>query len=273
MDSLKNSVPTPVWRKLLRPLVSLFIKNNIHHRQLNLWLKEIYVDVAADEYGKGGRPTNVTRIAMLTGLDRKEVKRIRDAQQSESVDALLSGRATSGVLGRVLSGWYQDEEFSDRGKPRALNTTAEFAGLCKRYGGDVTHTAILTELLRVGSVATLPDGDVVATSRYYMPDRADPEAIARSGDVYHDIGQTLVHNLYRNANQPSRFEGRATNPQVPEHLVDDFRQFVEQRGQSFLEDIDARLSDYEHSSTSNHDTVRVGLGVYWIEDNNRENPK
>ena len=40
--------------------------------------QEVYVDVARADYGIDGRPTNNSRVAMLTGLSRREVARVRD---------------------------------------------------------------------------------------------------------------------------------------------------------------------------------------------------
>jgi len=37
--------------------------------------KATYVEVATQEFGKRGRPTNVSRTAVLTGLARREVRK------------------------------------------------------------------------------------------------------------------------------------------------------------------------------------------------------
>lgn len=258
-------------QRMVRPIVSLLIRNGVGHRRMSELLKAVYVEVAADEYGKGGRPTNVTRISLLTGLDRKQVKEIRDYATSslnehESVDQNATAPSQSNVLGRVLSAWHQDERFSKNNKAMPLTVDADFLQLCKLYGGDKTSTAILNELLRVNAVERIDSNKVVAVSRYYMPAQADPEALARSFDVYRDLGNTLLHNLYRDEAQASQFEGRATNTQVPMNRVDEFRQYIEEEAQQFLEKVDARLSTYEQEGDTAEPTQRVGLGLYWIED-------
>ncbi|MFK8028791.1 MAG: DUF6502 family protein [Gammaproteobacteria bacterium] len=268
MSSKFDKLLDTLIKRLMRSLVSLFIKNNVQFRRLCNLIKEVYVEVAAEEYGKGARPTNTTRIALLTGIDRKEVKRIRD---SSSADSKVEPKNQSGALGRVLSGWYQDENFSLNGTPSALQVDGAFAALCKKYGGDITQTAILKELLRVNAVRRLEDESVVAVSRYYMPEKADNEAVTRSLDVFHDVGSTLAYNLYRPDSAPSRFEGRASNASIPQSRVKLFNEFVEQKGQQFLEEIDQKLTEYEEPDLANEDKVRLGIGLYLIE-NKAERP-
>lgn len=273
MNTRTDILPESLIRRMIRPLVSMLIKNSVSYQRFNRLLKETYVDVAAAEYGKGGRPTNVSRISLLTGLDRKYVKAARDEQKSASTEESRHPQSQSGALGGVLSAWHQDPEYSSDGHPLALTVNIGFRSLCKRYGGDITHTAILNELMRVKAVKSLPDGTVIANSRYYMPALADPRTITRSCDVYTDVGHTLLHNLYRPAKEPSRFEGRATNPRIPITRVEDFRNLVETKGQHFLEEIDSCLSQYEQENNRHgSQEVRLGLGIYWIEDQEETAP-
>lgn len=268
MDAVNNTLSERIWQRMLRPIVSLLIKNGLSYRRFCILCKDLFVDVAASEYGKSGRPTNITRISMLTGIDRKDVKRVRDLQKENTNDTQIQNVSNlrSSALGRLLSGWFQDPDFMHNGEPKALDPHIEFAELCRRYGGDLTRTAILAELSRVNAVSSQKNGRIVANSRYYMPDRADSKAVERSCDVYHDIGNTLVHNLYHPKQASSHFEGRVSNTQIPSCAVDDFKQFVEQRGQAFLEEIDACLTSYEHMESADDDNIRVGLGLYWIEE-------
>lgn len=93
---------------------------------------------------------NYSRVAAQTGLSRAEVKRLL---ANEAVDPLRSEHAPTE---RVINGWRTDRLFADRpGRPRRLRITGSrtsFAGLVKKYGGDVTHRAILDELRRIGAV-------------------------------------------------------------------------------------------------------------------------
>ena len=255
--------------RALRPLVSLMIRNGMTHKRFSEILKVVYVNVAASEYGKSGRPTNITRISLLTGLDRKQIKQLRELPESRLVD---NEPQQSNVLGRILSAWYQDDEFSLSGTPKILAVDDAFIKLCKRYGGDKTHTSILNELLNAKAIERTGSNSVVAITRYYMPHQADVVALERSLDVYCDFGVTVLHNLYRSPDQLSRFEGRATNVCIPIDKLDEMRAYVETEGQRCLEEADLKFSNAEKNNSDSSETVRVGLGLYWIEDP-EEHPK
>jgi len=251
-------------RAMLRPIVRLLLKNGVMWKEFAELSKAVYVDVAGREYGIGGRQTNASRVSILTGLTRREVKRQRDLLEGEPGP---SQSKTSNAT-RLLSGWYQDPEFLGRdGLPRELTregAEGSFAALHERYGGDIPAGAMLKELIKAGAV-TETDGRLRAVSRYYMPDPLDPESVIRAGSVVNDLGETVAWNLVRPDEARSRFEGRATEPRVPRSRVPEFRDFLEEHGQAFLEKVDRWLHENRMTSDSPKKSTRLGVGVYMIE--------
>ena len=150
--------------------------------------------------------------------------------------------------------------------PPTSTPCEQFLTLCARYSGDVPPTTLLKELRHVGAVEEGEDGRLVAKSRVYIPVLMDPEQMLRSGSVMGDIGDTVAYNLHRRSDDPSRFERRATNTNMPEETVAEFREFLEQEGQAFLERVDGWLSEHECNETDNSNRVRLGFGGYWIEE-------
>ena len=255
-------------RLLFRPVASILLKAGVNWKELVEVCKATYVEVASEDFGIRGRPTNISRVAILTGFSRREVRRLRDLLAEEEPTAF----ARMNHATRVLTGWFGDEDFTgDDGQPRALQESGSnpsFEMLCSRYSGDVPATTMLKELRHVGAVTEREDGRLVAQTRYYMPVLTDPEQVLRSGSVLEDLGSTVAHNLYRDEGEPSRFERRASNTRIPESAVPEFREFLEKEGQAFLERVDAWLTAHEDNDAEN--VVRLGLGAYWIEDKNNE---
>jgi len=250
----------------VRPLVRILLRCGVTWKEIAELLKAVYVDVASADYGKRGRPANASRVAILTGLSRRDVKRARDRLASAAPDA-VAPLAKINHASRVLSGWFQDPDFVDaKNKPRLLELAGDrgFEGLAKRYAQDIPSTALLKELKSVGAVAATPQGRLRAKMRYYSPAALDDDAVLRSGSVLEDLGATVAENLMR-AGERTRFEGRATNAKIARGGRRKFRDYIESRGMAFLEDIDRWLSQHE-STDRKEKTVRLGIGVYQIQD-------
>ncbi len=257
-----KSVATSALGVLLRPVVRLMLELGVSVKDFNEITKQVYVRVASSEYGIRNRPTNATRVAILTGLSRREVARVRDSLESDTPG--FSDEST--ILGRVLSGWHQDDAFGTNGVPDRLpaDGSGSISALLERYAPDVPPTAVLKELSRVGAIEVGKDGSARALMRYYMPLELDAASIERYGSVLNDLASTINHNVLETEVRKRRFEGRAVNPRLSNAGLDAFRDWLEERGQSFLEEVDAWLTTHELEHDATEPALRIGAGLYFI---------
>jgi len=256
-------------RQWLKPLVHVLIRCGITWREFAEVAKSAYVEVATREFGKRGRPTNVSRTAVLTGLARREVRVQRE--RLDSGPEPLTGYVTKASL--VLSAWHLEPEFLDSaGKPALLALEGKgvtFTALLRRCGaGDVRPSTLLKELVSAGAVRVTADGRLEPLQRMYVPQKMDEELIRLWGTVIADVATTYVHNLTRDPRTPARFERAALNDRVLVSAVPEFREFLYQEGQAFLERVDAWLLAHEAtgSAGSKKATIRLGAGVYHLQD-------
>jgi len=265
-----KTAATAALRLLFRPIARIMLRAGVNWRELADVCKAIYVEVATEDFGIRGRPTNISRVAILTGLTRRDVRRLRNLLQDDNPEVF----SRMNYATRVLAGWYQDKGFLDAdGDPAVLPASGEnrsFESLCDKYSGDVAATTMLKELKHVGAVAEETNGNLTVKMRYYMPTMLDPERMLSSGSVLEDMGYTVAYNLHRSDKDPGRFERRATNTRMPASVVPQFRKFVEKEGQAFLELVDAWLTEHEIDDGDESESIRLGLGGYWIEDRKRE---
>lgn len=272
MDEPRSRPILTACRRSLRPIARWLLRSGVTWKEFAQISRNVFVAVATDEFGIKGRPTNVSRVALMTGLTRREVRRQRELLASPAApDPDHMSHAT-----RVLSAWHQDPSFLDRdGKPLELEEKGEapsFEALLKRYAGDIPPRALAKELLRAGAVAQDAGGRYRVLFRTYIPRQMDALAVIRSGDVLADVGTTVEYNLSRPAESPSRFERRAHNPKIdPVHIVA-FRAFLEREAQALLERADAWLTDHESPDGKAVPTVRLGLGIYQITDSREVEP-
>jgi len=254
-------------RRLLRPIARIMLRGGMTWREFADISKSVFVQVATSDYGIGGRPTNVSRTSILTGLTRREVKRQRELL-ADQLDESLTRKTNNAT--RVLARWHQDPDFSDgQGNARELayeDGEHSFTELLRRYAGDIPPKAMLKELLTTGAVEEAPGGRLRAVHRYYMPAATDTETLRRAGEVLEDVGRTVNHNLGRGQDEPSRFEGRATALQVPRSAIPELQALLEDKGEDFLYMIDDWLAEQERQAGKEEtDTVRLGIGLYFIQ--------
>lgn len=248
---------------MMKPIARLLLRCGITWKELAELLKLVYVDVAGEDYGKHGRPANASRVAILTGLSRREVARMRRLGAAHSGDAITALQRINHAT-RVLSGWYQDPDFTDaKGRPKLLQAHGDrgFAGLLKRYAPDIPPVAMLKELKQVGAVRETPSGRVRPIARTFVPAGLDVGSIVRTGSVIQDVAETIMHNQLR-GDKPPRLERRATSVHVKRTARRPFQQYLETHGMRLLEEADAWLS--AHEARDGERETRLGVGIYLI---------
>ena len=78
-----KTAATAALRLLFRPIARIMLRAGVNWRELADVCKAIYVEVATEDFGIRGRPTNISRVAILTGLTRREVRRLRTLLQDD----------------------------------------------------------------------------------------------------------------------------------------------------------------------------------------------
>ena len=254
--------------RLFRPLVRILLRNGVSYRTFADFAKWVYVDVASKEFGIKGRKQSISRVSVITGLSRKEVKRVRELPRpDDSASIERYNRAA-----RIIAAWRRESNFLDgEGQPAPMpmeGTGATFSELVKRFSGDVPARAILDELIRVGAVERLEDGRVCLLIRAYIPEGSDADKLHILGtDVGHLIS-TIDHNLKPDPIGPL-LQLKVAYDNLPDEVLPEFRKLSAKRAQALLESLDRWLAKRDRDVTP---TVKgsgrnqAGLGVYYFEE-------
>jgi len=181
---------------MLRPLARILLKCGIGFREFSELAKIAFVDTASKEYGIRGRPTNISRVAVMTGLTRKEVRRIRDLI---SVDAPPTEIKVT-PLAHVLRRWHSEPRYTDSdGLPLPLpfdsETGPSFSQLVREFGGDIPPGAMRTEFKRVGAVKEDESGRLDAIRRIARPDGLDDRVVTYLLHGAYPLFCNIAHNL------------------------------------------------------------------------------
>jgi len=262
MTSKSKNVLQNACRAVLRPLASMLLKCGMTWKEFSDISKSVFVEAASAEYGIDGRPTNVSRVSILTGISRKEVKRQRELL--ESTESSLTRKTNDAT--RVLSGWHQDNNFmNDKQEPLILDESGPgqtFEELCSRYGGDISPSTMLKELVKTGAVKKLPNGRLEVLKRYYQPAMHDEENLLFAVDRIRDVIATMNNNVFLEDDGALRFGGFADNDAIPTAAIPAFHEYMDQRGQAFLEEIDNWLTAHAAKPTESKQTARVGVSLF-----------
>ncbi len=258
---------------VLRPLARAMLRAGIGHREFAEVSKTAFVDVAGKDYGLRGRPTNISRVAVMTGLTRKEVRRIRD--KAEEGDEIGLVKLTP--MGQVMHRWFTEPDFnSTHGAPLVLPFDGEgstFSSLVKKFGGDIPPGAMRTELKRIGAIEELESGQLKAISRSVVGIDDHEKLISGLAHVLYPAALAMTHNVSAESDGVSWPHMTASTQSVRGDDLSRIRRVSSDRAAAFIESVDDYLAAYESlydSSEENGSSKAVGIGVFYFEEDKSE---
>lgn len=272
MQELQQRKVLNSFQLVLRPIVKILLRYGIGYNEFAEAVKTVFVDVGSSDFGIRGRPTNISRVAVMTGLTRKEVRRLRTKIETgeESV------RVKSTPITEILSRWHSENEYLDAaGLPAVLpflGGKGSFSSLVKQFGGDVPAGAMRTELRRVGSVEENENGSLTVKKRFFWP-----------GDTTDKMETALVHHVYpllcnvaHNTDPEKADTARAQLGAYSLNIRQEDRPRLRRMCSERLVDIAASFDDLfvayetrtESASENENKPVMVGLFYFEEEDDN-----
>ena len=250
---------------LLRPLVRVLIEKGIGFPQLRDLLKQIYVEVAEESFGLDGKPPTDSRIHILTGVHRKDVRRLRAPEQAGGSAARAS---TLGAA--IVSRWMGLPEYRDeQGQPRCLPRSApagepSFDGLVASVSKDVRPRAILDELQRQNVVTVDGSGNICLQQSAFVPGADFGEQVFFMGRNVHDHLAACAHNLLTDG--APMLERSLYFAHLSPASVRQLRERAEQGAEQLLGTLNEQALALQKSDEGRADAVhRIRFGCYWYQ--------
>lgn len=272
-----DKTSTPLFnalRWLLRPLVKLLIEKGITFPQLRDLLKSVYVDVAENSFTLGGSPLSDSRIFILTGIHRKDIKRLRAEKKQPSEKNTMQN---AGLGGNLVSHWIGDSRFLDQeDKPLCLprsskNGMPSFDELVESVTKDVRPRVILDEWLRLGIVSINEDDDICLSKTAFVPEQSFDEKSHFFGRHIHDHIATCTNNLLGQAEpmlERSVYFASLTNSSLAK-----LRSIAETESIQLLQKINKQALKLQREDQSKPDAKhRMRLGMYWYSQEKSRKP-
>lgn len=140
-ENKQNTLLNSAIKQLLKPLMRFLINKQITLPTLLEVIKSAYVEVAEKEFTIADKPATDSRINLLTGVHRKDVKRLRDQHLEHKPSERLS------INSLMLASWMGEEPYCINGIPQPLMISGEgsFESLANEYSRQNIHSSSIME--------------------------------------------------------------------------------------------------------------------------------
>jgi hypothetical protein len=246
--------------RVFRPIARLLIAGGVPYQAASQSLKRAYVEAAhrhfADEAG------NESRLSLLTGIHRKDVRRlaqpVADEWGPESVTSFASA---------VHAAWTLRARWRGKdGRPRVLprRGPGSFDLLVKDITRDVRPSSVLAELVRLGYAEEGPDETVKVIGDTFASQREFADRLGPLAENLQDHADAAVANVL---GQPPGFLERAlfadeVSEQSVRILHDEARAHWKRMHDELIARADALEADDRASGRAPSKRIRVGIYVY-----------
>ena len=255
----------------LRPLARMLLRSGVDYLQFAEAAKNAFIEEAALEQDPNGRTVNVSRIAIKTGLSRKEVARLRDKriERIAAARGLANDIEHTGLAARTLQRWHTDPRFLDnKGNPKVLDFASNgvcFSDLIRRVGGDVPPGAVRDELIVGSSVEVDMDGRLRAVRRHFVPGTVSEDLVVNLAQLVLPVIEGLVRNTTE-TNPEIRFLQRISyTDRLKVTSLPVVRKMARERCGQFVEQMDDWLTSHEIDEGQPDSELRVEVGVFYFE--------
>ncbi|MFO1318055.1 MAG: DUF6502 family protein [Burkholderiales bacterium] len=251
-------------KRVLRPLIRLLLSQGLTYPWLSDLLKEIYVEVADRDFRLDNKRQTDSRVSLLTGVHRKDVKRLREAVASARD---ITPPAVS-LGAQLVARWVTHPDYLDEeGSPIPLSRLASqggarsFEALVVSVSKDIRARAVLDEWLRLGVARVDASDNVILNVDAFVPAHGYDEKVFYFGQNVHDHIAAAAANV--SGGQPPFLERSVHYDTLTPESVRELTAIAERLGMQALKGANRRAAQLsEHDKDDPAATQRVNFGVY-----------
>lgn len=252
-------------RRLLRPLIKLLLVNGITYPLLSNLLKSLYVEVAREEFLLNGKAQTDSRISLLSGVHRKDVKRLgEESLQEQSTPPSISLGA------KLVALWTSNELYLDENGrhiplPRQASEggAKSFEGLVSSVSKDIRSRVILDEWLRIGVAHIDGEDRVCLNTDAFIPENGYDEKAYYFGQNLHDHIAAGAHNLL--GQKPPLLDRSVYYNKLTPESVAELAELSKKLGMQALVAVNKRAGALQQRDAEKTGAdQRINFGVYYF---------
>jgi hypothetical protein len=267
MKKNKVSVLYTAIVTIMRPIVRMALKRGISYETFSSLIKWVFYEVAKNDLIIEGKKQTQSRISVLTGFSRKEVKRLSEVKPPMNQNQLE--QCNRGA--RVISGWRRETKYVDgKGEPVAIpiyGKGATFEKLVKKFSGDMPTRAVMDELIRIGAIKLEPDQRVRLIKDAFIPTHDDAIKFHIFGTDVSLLISTIENNIELKSEEPF-FQRKVYYDNLPDEVIADLRRMSKKSAQKLINDMDRYIAINDRDVNPKLEgTGRniAGIGLYYFE--------
>lgn len=259
-----------VLRGLIRPLVRTLIARGVTAPAFYRLLKSVYVDVAYRDFRIDDAPPTDSRITLLTGVHRRDVR----AYLENPDDSWETARAKTATFATVLGQWLARPDLqAPDGGPIALQRTSaegpDFERLVQSVSRDIRPRTVLDELLRQELVVEDEDGLLRIGEGAVLGPASDDHKIVFFAANVGDHLAAAADNLL--SDEPAYLERAVFYNRLTSASVDRVEARARALSQAALEELNAESSELQQADKDDTGPLeRYRFGVYFYRDSAAE---
>ena len=267
----QNSAIFKALECALKPLVRLMLARGITYIQLAEWLKHIFVETAVKEFTLPDRAINDSRISVITGVHRKDVKRLREMMLTNPI---LVEPINVNLGSKIVSAWLSNDLYMQDGKPKSIKRLKKDGGdisfetLVEAVTKDVRARAALDELERVGAVFVDENDMVTLITDAFIPAKGEDEKAYYMGLGVGDHTAAAVHNVLNC--QPPSFDRVVHYKNLSLKSIEEIEQLSRAQGSQLLQEINKKAEEMPAiTGAPDVNSKRFTLGIYFYSEDDK----
>lgn len=249
----------PVIYKMLLTVARLCISRAVLCREAELLLRRAFLE-ASQEFLNAGQLNSISKLSVLTGLQRRQVKQL--------LDSSAIAQTTTNLLTRVVGTWAQSSNYQDaNGTPRPLSCEgedSEFFELVESITQDVSPYTVLFALEHSKIISRIGQ-NVTLKVNAFVPTEDEVGGLDMLAEDISDLCSAVNENLELTDSTP-HLHLTTVYDNITEEASSELREWILKRGTEFQQEVRTHLSkldkDFNPTLHAKKGGVRVAVCTF-----------
>ncbi len=244
---------------LLAPLAQAMVAHGVTIGTATEAMKKALLTAALET---SAEPLSDSKASLLTGIHRKDVKRLRDPESD------VAEKRSCNAAALVISYWATSPEFQDNsGSPRDLHRKGDddspgFDELVRHARVDMAPGTVLQTLVDQNIVQLQPDGAFRLLTHAFLPSGGSAEQVAAYQATLSAHLTVATQNLLADQDTLRNFDRAVRYSHLSPASIEELRETSSQRAQALLQDINALARKLQDRDQDGDHRGRFAMGAY-----------